>query len=69
VKKLVGSKEIISLVKEFQDKQGFKELHWEGSFEDYLEIIKYRFFNDHLSNGQDAVYGWEKPIMQMINFV
>jgi len=40
VRGLLRNNEIISLVQEFQDKQGFKELHWEGSFEDYLEIIK-----------------------------
>jgi serine protein kinase len=99
---VVKGKEIISLVQEFQNKQSFQELHWEGSFEDYLDIVKknpgvarsafqriydmimsygtevytenkeqiirYHFFADPISDGQDAVYGLEKPIMKMVNF-
>jgi len=95
-------KEIISMIQELQARQNYQELHWEGSFEDYLEIvkrnpgvtrtafqriydmilsygtetyvenkeqiIKYRFFDDPISNGQDAVYGLEKPLMKMVNF-
>ncbi|MCZ6676104.1 MAG: serine protein kinase [Candidatus Poribacteria bacterium] len=31
---------IIGLIQQMQDKRGFKNLHWEGNFEDYLDIIK-----------------------------
>lgn len=32
--------QIIDYVKNMQDIQGFRELHWEGSFEEYLDLVK-----------------------------
>jgi serine protein kinase len=92
----------ISLLRRFeqiQDVSGFLDLHWEGSFEDYLEIVRqdpkvtrtayqriydmlvsygyeeytrnretlihYRFFDDPFENGRDAVYGLDKPLMEL----
>src|SRR5690606_34187649 len=78
------------------------DLHWEGSFFDYLEIVKanpgvcrnafqriydmillwgtdqyteykkpitrYKFFEDPIENGKDAVYGLDVPLMKLVNF-
>jgi serine protein kinase len=34
------SQSFMELVREFQDIDNFKQLHWEGSFEDYLELVR-----------------------------
>ena len=31
---------IMKKIKEMQDLTGFRDLHWEGTFEDYLDIVK-----------------------------
>src|SRR5256885_6752044 len=31
---------LVSRIAALQDKSSFKELHWEGSFEDYLRIVR-----------------------------
>jgi serine protein kinase len=31
---------VVSLIREMQDVHGFRERHWEGSFEDYLDVVK-----------------------------
>ncbi|MCP4602580.1 MAG: serine protein kinase, partial [Proteobacteria bacterium] len=31
---------VISLIGELQDVQGFREQYWEGSFAEYLDIVK-----------------------------
>ncbi|MDZ7289344.1 MAG: serine protein kinase [candidate division KSB1 bacterium] len=101
-KKQVQSKDnIISLIGNLQDIEGYRELHWEGSFEEYLglvkhnprvarnafqrihdmilsfgteeivehkeKLIKYKFFDDPIDNGRDAVYGLERPLMKFVN--
>jgi len=91
---------VVSLVRELQDIDGFREQYWEGSFEEYLEIVAhnprvarsayqrlydmilsygtveytrnretivhYKFFDDPFDNGRDAVYGLDKPLMQLV---
>ncbi|MFN2129535.1 MAG: serine protein kinase, partial [Anaerolineae bacterium] len=91
---------VVSLVRELQDIDGFREQYWEGSFEEYLEIVAhnprvarsayrrlydmilsygtveytrnretivhYEFFDDPFDNGRDAVYGLDKPLMQLL---
>ncbi len=81
----------------------FKQLHWEGDFWDYLEIVKsdsnisrnafqrmydmilnwgsenyteykktithYKFFEDPIQNGVDAVFGLDIPLMKLVNFM
>ncbi len=32
------------------------------------EYIRYKFFGDPIDNGADAVYGLEKPLMQLVDF-
>ncbi len=34
--------DIVSLIREKQDPAGYQNLHWEGSFQDYLDIIRER---------------------------
>ncbi|RPI30506.1 MAG: serine protein kinase [Chloroflexota bacterium] len=82
-----------------QDVSNFRDLHWEGTFEEYLAIIQddprvtrtafqriydmivsygfeeytrnreslvhYRFFDDPFDNGRDAIFGLDKPLMEL----
>lgn len=91
---------IIAFIQQMQDTSGFQNLHWEGTFEAYLDIvsanpkvarsaferiydmilsygteeetihkeklIRYRFFEDPF-DGQEAIYGLEKPLMELVN--
>ncbi len=84
-----------------QDIEEYQHLHWEGSFEDYLDVIredpnvvrtayqrlydmvlsygteeyidnkkkivKYRFFDDPINSGRDAIYGLDIPLMRLVN--
>lgn len=89
----------------FQDKQKieeFKHFHWEGSFWDYLELVKknpavarnafqrmydmvmswgystyqeykktivhYKFFEDPIDQGKEAVFGLDVPLMKLVHF-
>jgi len=95
------SNPVISIIKDLQDVEEYKKLTWEGSFSDYLEIvkknpmvtrtafqrlydmilsygteeyqehkeklIKYKFFDDPIEGGRDAVYGLERMIMKLVN--
>ncbi len=92
---------IISLIGNLQDVEGYRELHWEGSLAEYLNIvrenpkvarnafqriydmilsygteevvehkekfIKYKFFNDPVDNGRDAVYGLERSLAKIVS--
>jgi serine protein kinase len=85
---------------EMQETKNYKDLHWEGSFEDYLSMIRqdpkitrtafqriydmiqsygseeyvrnrenlihYNFFDDPFENGRDAVFGLDKPLMELV---
>jgi serine protein kinase len=80
----------------------FREFHWEGSFFEYLDIVKekpsvarnafqrmydmilswgttnyveykknilhYKFFEDPIENGRDAVFGLDVPLMKLVHF-
>ena len=37
--KAMKGADIVSLVREAQDLSTFRDLHWEGSFEDYLDLV------------------------------
>jgi serine protein kinase len=88
-------------IAEFQNYEEYREIHWEGSFEDYLElvrrnprvtrnsfqrvydmvlshgveeymdnkkrIVRYKFFQDPINGGSDAVYGLDIPLMRLMN--
>lgn len=82
--------------------QEFRNLHWEGNFADYLEIVKrnpsvtrnafqriydmvlawgttsyqeykktivhYKFFDDPIDHGKEAVYGLDISLMKLVHF-
>ncbi|MEJ2263102.1 MAG: hypothetical protein P8X95_06630 [Anaerolineales bacterium] len=90
---------ILAKVEQLQDLEGYRDLHWEGSFEEYLEIVRkdpkvtrsayqrlydmlvsygyeeytrnrealihYSFFDDPFDEGKDAVFGLDKPLMDL----
>ena len=93
---------IYELVDKRLDTQSFRNEHWEGTFDDYLDIItrnprvarnafqriydmilhfgterytkirqefvRYTFFSDPIGNGEDAVFGLERALMQLVDF-
>ncbi len=94
---------IISLIRNLQDVKQYQQLNWEGTFEDYIELVKtnpkvtrnafqrlydmilsygteeyeefnekvihYKFFEDPIEDGQDAVYGLERPLQKFVNLI
>jgi len=82
--------------------EDFKHLHWEGSFWEYLDLVKanpqicrnafqriydmilswgsdsyidykknvthYKFFEDPIDGGKDAVFGLDVPLMKLVSF-
>lgn len=99
---MAASGSVFELVKEAYSPQHYNELNWEGSFEDYIEIVQknpkvartafsrmydlimhfgtyefvehkkklthYKFFDDPLGNGKDAVFGLDVHIAKLVNF-
>ncbi len=91
---------ILQKIEQLQDLTGFRDLHWEGSFEEYLELVRqdpsiarsafqriydmivsygyeeytrnrehllhYHFFDDPFENGKDAVFGIDRPLMELV---
>jgi serine protein kinase len=91
---------ILSKIGQMQDLTGFKDRHWEGSFADYLDLVRqdprvartayqrlydminsygheeytrnreklihYHFFDDPFEDGKDAVFGIDKPLMDLV---
>jgi serine protein kinase len=91
-----------SIIDKRIDLSAFREQHWEGSFNDYLELVfenpavarnafqrvydmilsygsenftqfkqeytRYTFFSDPVDHGTDAIYGLERPLMQLVDF-
>jgi serine protein kinase len=92
---------ILSSLRSEVDIHDYRKLHWEGSFEDYLNIVMerpevtrtayqrlydmilshgtedmyenkekitvYKFFTEFASKHGDAIYGIERPLMQLVN--
>lgn len=90
---------VLSKIEQLQDVGGFRDLHWEGTLDQYLEIVRqdpavtrtayqriydmlvsygceeytrnretlvhYHFFDDPFDNGRDAVFGLDKPLMEL----
>ena len=99
---MVNKNSILELVSKRQDPQGFRDEHWEGSFDDYLDIVtrnprvarnafqrvydmilhygterftkfrqdcvRYKFFSDPIGHGEDAEFGLEKSLTQLVDF-
>lgn len=91
---------LITAVRELLDVQAFRQHHWEGSFADYLDLVKenpqiartafqriydmimsygyetytqfreellhYRFFDDPIDQGADAVFGLDRQLMDLV---
>lgn len=92
---------ILGMIAELQDLDRYREQHWEGSFSDYLElvrerpsitrnayqrlydmivsfgtetyteykkpIVRYKFFDDPVDNGKDAIFGIDVHLMKLVN--
>lgn len=92
---------ILGMIAGLQDIQTYKEQNWEGSFSDYLDLVKerpaicrnayqrmydmilsfgtenyteykkpivrYKFFDDPIDNGKDAVFGIDVHLMKLLN--
>ena len=93
--------ELTSQIAQLQDYDLYRDLSWEGSYEEYLQVIRerprvtrnafqrvydmvlsygtdeyvdnkkklvrYRFFQDPIDNGKDAVFGLDIPLMRLMN--
>jgi len=65
--------EIVQLIGRLQDLRGFRDQHWEGSFEDYLQIVRHnpkvtrtafqRMYDMILSKGTREYYEYKKKIL------
>src|SRR6266571_93039 len=65
--------EIVQLIGKLQDLRGFRDQHWEGSFEDYLQIVRHnpkvtrtafqRIYDMILSKGTREYYEYKKKII------
>jgi serine protein kinase len=91
------------IIKESLHPGRFQELHWEGSFDDYLnlvyqnpkvvrtafqriydmitsygteeytefkqKLIHYKFFDDPISHGRDAIFGLDRYLMKLVDVI
>lgn len=98
----VYAEKVFEVVKEAYSPHLFSELHWNGSFADYLAIVEknhkvtrsafsriydlimhfgsyeyvehkkkvthYKFFDDPLNHGKDAVFGLDVHVSKLVNF-
>ncbi len=65
--------EIVQLIGRLQDLRGFRDQHWEGGFEDYLQIVRHnpkvtrtafqRIYDMILSKGTREYYEYKKKII------
>ncbi len=96
-----NGRSIISLIGGLQDTERFKGQHWEGTFEEYLDIVannpevtrsafqrlydmilsygteeytenketivRYKFFDDPIDDGKDAIYGLDRYLMELVD--
>jgi serine protein kinase len=96
----MGGNSLIAKIAALQNYEEYRDLHWEGSFEEYLalvkenprvvrtayqrlydmvlsygkseyidnkkKIVKYHFF-DGISEGDDAIFGLDIPLMRLMN--
>src|SRR2546425_8792909 len=96
-----SGKAILEVVRQELNLTDYRKTHWEGSFADYLDIVRehpevtrtayqrlydmiishgteeglenkdkvtrYRFFTEFAARHADAIYGLERPLMQLVN--
>ncbi|MBI3833557.1 MAG: serine protein kinase [Planctomycetes bacterium] len=99
---MVSASDLLSVVAQHLDPDRFREQHWEGTFQEYLEVVarsprvsrnafqriydmiqhfghrryswlredllRYKFFDDPIEHGADAIYGLDKPLMSLVDF-
>src|SRR5690349_12059617 len=93
---------LLASIREHLNLPEYQKIHWEGSFEEYLDIvykhpevtrtayqrlydmilshgveqmletgkeriIRYRFFTEYAARHSDAVFGLDRPLMQLVN--
>lgn len=92
---------LLGMIAQLQDIERYREQHWEGSFSDYIDIVRqtpdvtrnayqrlydmimsfgtesyteykksivrYKFFDDPMDGGKDAVFGIDVHLMKLIN--
>jgi serine protein kinase len=97
---MIQTSPLLARLEQLQDMAGFRGLHWEGGFEDYLEVVRqdpqvartafqriydmivsygseeytrnretlvhYHFFDDPFEDGKDAIFGLDKPLMELV---
>jgi serine protein kinase len=98
---MADGKVILSSLRSEVDLNDYRKLHWEGSFEEYLNIVlerpevtrtayqrlydmilshgtdevyenkekitRFKFFTEFAARHADAVYGIDRPVMQLVN--
>jgi serine protein kinase len=98
-----GPSDLARLIESRLNREQYRELHWEGSFFEYLDlvhqrpaivrnafqrifdavlaqgvekyrqfkqdILRYHFFSDPFDQGQDAIYGLDSALMQLVDFL
>src|SRR5947209_16381500 len=94
-------KSIVASIRQQQNLSDYRKTHWEGSFEQYLDIIwehpevtrtayqrlydmiishgteevfenkekiiRFKFFTEYATKHADAIYGLDRPLMQLVN--
>jgi serine protein kinase len=99
---MTDAQSLLSIVDQHLSAEKFREQHWEGSFDEYMELvarnpkvarnafqrvyemimsfgaerftrqrqemIRYNFFSDPIDGGADAIYGLERPLMNLVDF-
>ncbi|MCO6436973.1 MAG: serine protein kinase [Phycisphaerae bacterium] len=99
---MTSANDLLALVGEHVSADRFREQHWEGTFEEYLdlvtrnprvarnafqrvydmimhfgferymwmreELVRYNFFADPIDHGADAIFGLDRPLMNLVDF-
>lgn len=100
---MVNKDGILSIINEKLDPQKFRDQHWEGTFDQYLQMvaenpnvarnafqriydmimhygterysylkndfIHYKFFDDPFNDGTDAIFGLDRALMELVDFI
>jgi serine protein kinase len=100
---MTNANDIFSAVDQHLSPTRFREQHWEGSFEEYVDLVskkpriarnafqriydmimhfgcerytvlreemtRYNFFSDPIEDGADAIFGLDKPLMNLVDFL
>ena len=98
---MTRSQTLVDQIQTWYDAERYRREHWEGSFEEYLELVRgtplvarsafqrlydmilsygteeytenrqriihYKFFDDPIDNGRDAVYGLDHALMDLVS--